>query len=225
MLRQCEGGTADAANETLSVALFCKQRLFAEAFEEVLRRTPGVEVCGLVLTTGDCLRLVEGMQPRVVVASADARSTIVVAEKVKPATSMLMVVDRLSHDVENDARRAGVRAIVSSDRSVPTIIAMMRRCNEPSDVLLVDATRLERPSSVRLTTRELEVFELLEGGCSTASIAATLGISPNTARVHVKAIMQKLQARSRLQAIAAARSVLTLRGTDASCSDSRSASD
>lgn len=167
---------------TLRVALFVERRLFAEAFEEVLRRTSGVEMCGLVRTAGDCLRLVDEVQPSVIVALADVRTMIHVAERVRPAaTSMLIVVNRLSIDEEQGARRAGVRAIVSSDRSVPTILEMMRRCSEPSDVLLVDATRLERPSSVRLTAREREVFELVEQGCSTAAIAASLGISPNTA--------------------------------------------
>lgn len=196
-------------------ALFVERRLFAEAFEEVLRRTSGVEMCGLVRTAGDCLRLVDEVQPSVIVALADVRTMIHVAERVRPAaTSMLIVVNRLSIDEEQGARRAGVRAIVSSDRSVPTILEMMRRCSEPSDVLLVDATRLERPSSVRLTAREREVFELVEQGCSTAAIAASLGISPNTARVHVKAILQKLQARNRLQAIVAARSRIPIEVAD-----------
>ena len=58
------------------------------------------------------------------------------------------------------------------------------------------------------------MFELVEQGCSTAAIAASLGISPNTARVHVKAILQKLQARNRLQAIVAARSRIPIEVAD-----------
>lgn len=52
-----------------------------------------------------------------------------------------------------------------------------------------------------LTKRELEVLKLLAGGLSTANIAALLSISPITARNHVTSIIEKLGAKTRLQAV------------------------
>lgn len=52
-----------------------------------------------------------------------------------------------------------------------------------------------------LTRREVEVLKLLAGGLSTANIAAALSISPVTARNHVTSIVEKLGAKTRLQAV------------------------
>lgn len=55
-----------------------------------------------------------------------------------------------------------------------------------------------------LTRREHEVLELLVCGMATHEIAATLSISPLTARNHVTRVMEKLGVTSRLQAVVAA---------------------
>jgi PAS domain S-box-containing protein len=52
-----------------------------------------------------------------------------------------------------------------------------------------------------LTPRELDVLRLLACGFTTDAIAATLGISPVTARNHITKIMEKLGAATRLQAV------------------------
>ena len=55
-----------------------------------------------------------------------------------------------------------------------------------------------------LTTRELEVLRLLAGGTSTTAAAESLGISTATLRAHVQAVLRKLGAHSRLEAVAEA---------------------
>lgn len=52
-----------------------------------------------------------------------------------------------------------------------------------------------------LTPRELDVLRLLANGLDVRGAAASLGISVHTARGHVKQLMQKLDARSQLQAV------------------------
>ncbi len=59
-----------------------------------------------------------------------------------------------------------------------------------------------RSSQVRLSPRELDVLQRLGDGESTADIAAALFVSVNTIRNHVQSIMQKLDAHSRLEAVA-----------------------
>lgn len=55
-----------------------------------------------------------------------------------------------------------------------------------------------------LTRREREVFRLLIEGQDNAAIAATLFISPETARTHVQRILPKLGVHSRVEAVALA---------------------
>lgn len=52
-----------------------------------------------------------------------------------------------------------------------------------------------------LTTREKEVFELLVLNKSTKEIAEFLGISEKTVRNHISNTMQKLEVKSRAQAV------------------------
>jgi DNA-binding CsgD family transcriptional regulator len=53
-----------------------------------------------------------------------------------------------------------------------------------------------------LTTRELEVFELLAKGLSNRDIAGVLGISAHTAKFHVAQILAKVGAATRAEAVA-----------------------
>jgi LuxR family transcriptional regulator, maltose regulon positive regulatory protein len=65
----------------------------------------------------------------------------------------------------------------------------------------IHAPTLDPVRSV-LTSREVEVLNLMSDGLSNHQIAASLVISPNTAKVHVHNILRKLGATTRLQAIA-----------------------
>ena len=58
-----------------------------------------------------------------------------------------------------------------------------------------------------LTPRQVEVLRLLERGCSTKQIAAELHISTETARNHTRKLFRALGVNSRLQAVAAARTL------------------
>jgi LuxR family maltose regulon positive regulatory protein len=58
-----------------------------------------------------------------------------------------------------------------------------------------------------LTERELEVLRLLAAGRSNQGIAAELIVAVGTVKRHVSNIMDKLQAESRLEAVARARAL------------------
>ena len=56
----------------------------------------------------------------------------------------------------------------------------------------------------RLTDREREVLEWVAAGVSNKGIARRLGLSPNTVKFHVTALLAKLEASTRAEAVAAA---------------------
>ena len=60
--------------------------------------------------------------------------------------------------------------------------------------------RTRAPTEV-LSPREREVLELLASGASNREIAGELGISPHTAKFHVVAILEKLGAATRTEAV------------------------
>lgn len=79
---------------------------------------------------------------------------------------------------------------------------------KPADILVTDAEPAsprapkEAPGTRKLTPREHEVLELLADGASNKMIARRLGISVATAKFHVAALLGKLGARGRSDAVA-----------------------
>jgi DNA-binding CsgD family transcriptional regulator len=80
------------------------------------------------------------------------------------------------------------------------------RGNESADVALVAPTvvSVSADGDVPLTPRELEVLTLLAEGMSNKAIARRLGISVHTAKFHVGALIDKLDAVGRTDAVAQA---------------------
>jgi DNA-binding CsgD family transcriptional regulator len=74
---------------------------------------------------------------------------------------------------------------------------------EQADVAVVPAEpEAGLPPDAELTPRELEVLALLAEGASNKTIARQLGISVHTAKFHVSALLDKLDADGRTGAVA-----------------------
>ena len=58
--------------------------------------------------------------------------------------------------------------------------------------------------TMRLTSREREVLALVASGISNKGIARQLQVSPNTVKFHIAAILDKLDAATRAEAVVAA---------------------
>ncbi|MCY4146038.1 MAG: response regulator transcription factor [Chloroflexi bacterium] len=73
----------------------------------------------------------------------------------------------------------------------------------PDFARLLTATAPNAPGDGRnpLTARESEVLSLLAAGLTNRAIAQQLGITPHTVKYHVNAIMSKLDAQSRTEAV------------------------
>jgi DNA-binding CsgD family transcriptional regulator len=82
-------------------------------------------------------------------------------------------------------------------RSVPTGVSAME---------VAVAAPPEPPSRARrrITPRELEVLALIADGYSTREIARSLWITEETVRTHVRRLLDRLDARTRAQAVSIA---------------------
>jgi len=110
-----------------------------------------------------------------------------------------------------DALGAGARGVVLRDVGAPRLAAAVRAVAEGLMVLdaaAADSVLRPRPAAPatveHLTPREQEVLQLLAQGLSNKLIAARLGISDHTVKFHVNAILGKLGAQSRTEALAQA---------------------
>lgn len=67
---------------------------------------------------------------------------------------------------------------------------------------LLEARLVERAQRRSLSPRELEVLDYLRRGLSNKDIGVALGVTEHTAKAHVKAILVKLEAADRAEAVA-----------------------
>jgi len=94
----------------------------------------------------------------------------------------------LLKSVERTELVAAIRRVHAGERCFPE--ALERRM-------------ADQGSHKRLSPRELETLDLLRRGLSNRDIGVALGVSENTAKAHVKAIMLKLGVADRAEAVAA----------------------
>jgi NarL family two-component system response regulator LiaR len=64
--------------------------------------------------------------------------------------------------------------------------------------------RVARPAAPALTARELEVLRLVAQGRANKEIAAAIGVTERTVKFHLSAIMGRLGAANRTEAVALA---------------------
>lgn len=107
------------------------------------------------------------------------------------------------------ALRGNVRAVLSPEASADEIVAAVKSAMvglvalQPAaiDLLLQNARPSADALDDPLTPRELEVLAMLAEGLSNKIIAHRLSISEHTVKFHVTAILGKLQAGSRTDAV------------------------
>lgn len=153
-------------------------------------------------------------QYRIDVLLADAPPRELLAEYRGRHDRVALVVLLDGADPEDGVRalKAGARAVLHRSSSRNEIIAAIKVITSglvvlPPELLatlLHEAPPADDVLKAQLTRRELEVLAAMADGASNKAIARQLGISFHTAKFHVAAILAKLDADSRTEAVAKA---------------------
>ncbi|WP_037683184.1 response regulator [Streptomyces cellulosae] len=100
-----------------------------------------------------------------------------------------------------DEIAAAIRAADAGETLIParTLMEVLARHRESTRLTAQQTERLQS-----LTAREEEILSLMSHGLDNRAIADRLTISYATVRTHVRGILEKLQARSQLEAVAKA---------------------
>ncbi|TFD07683.1 MULTISPECIES: response regulator transcription factor [unclassified Cryobacterium] len=188
---------------------------FAELLTGSLNREPDLCSVGSAnsVATGiaACLELV----PDVVVmdyhlpdGSGLVAATAILARA--PHTRIVILTGDPALEALEQAAAIGVCAFLPKDGSLATVLDTLRHARiggflvHPSLVSLLSARRRQRSEEIpfpELTKRELAVLRLMGEGSDVRANARVLGISENTCRGYVKAILGKLGAHSQLEAV------------------------
>lgn len=188
-------------------------RIFAELLAETLTAA-GLEVLGTVTTAAEAVRLVGAVRPAVVVLDqnlpdADGTATVHELKRSAPGVRVLMLTSAVERTVLRAALDSGCDGFVTKRQGTREVLAAIRAvCADelPVSADMVGALVGRRRAGVpvELTQREAEVLRLLADGLSNRQVAETLNLSVNTVRNHTQHLLTKLDAHSRLEAVAVA---------------------
>ena len=203
--------------KALRVLIIDDHTLFRSGLKELLERR-GIDVVGTVGDGQEGCELAEKLEPDVILLDVrmPGMGGLTVLERLKEAgveTPVLMLTTSSEdHDLVA-AVRAGAQGYLLKDLEPDELIASLSRIMAGECVIAPEMTGVlarvvqgDEPvtsSNTRfseLTPREMEILCHLAEGQSNKVIARELGISNGTVKLHVRAILRKLQVSSRVEA-------------------------
>lgn len=203
----------------LRVLLIDDHTLFRVGLEGLLA-SRSIEVVASVGSGWDAQRLVDELNPDIILL--DMRmpgiNGLDVLEMLRAKNEKLPIVMLTTSTDENDllkSLRAGAQGYLLKDMEPDELVLALRDIVSGKTVVAPDLAPIlakavqgktteqedkdDSPFST-LTPRETEILALLAEGQSNKAIARNLGISDGTVKLHVKAILRKLEVHSRVEA-------------------------
>ncbi len=194
----------------LRVLVMAEDLLARAGLAALLAEHPECQVVGQTSDEADISSEVEAANPDVIVWDLGWNSSAIL-EKLEKLLDIMQPVLMLvpNGDYTSEAWTAGAKGILLRDKDGETLIAALLAIDRG---LMVSNPQLAAyppsardqgspPAAETLTPRELEVLRLLAEGLPNKSIAERLLISEHTVKFHVNAIMGKLNAQSRTEAV------------------------
>lgn len=211
-----ELGRASQAQK-MCVLIIDDHALFRGGLKELLERR-GIAVVG---TTGDgeegC-RLAEKLQPDVILLDVrmPGMGGLAVLERLNASGVDAPVLMLTTSTEDKDliaAVRGGAKGYLLKDLEPDELISALGKIMAGECAIAPEMTGVlarvvhgdeplaeSGPGFSELTPREMEILDHLAEGQSNKEIARELGISNGTVKLHVRAILRKLQVRSRVEA-------------------------
>ena len=198
---------------TVAVAIFSTDPTLRGRLERLLRGDPAVTVAGVADDPSVILRLIEQDRVDAVLADAPSREQLSAWSIRDGHAALVVLLDGSDPEDGIEALQAGAGAILPRAAGRDEIVAAIKAIANGTAVLpreilasLLDGAVDEAPdlngaAGARLTPRELEVLAAMADGASNKAIARRLDISFHTAKFHVAAILAKLDADSRTEAV------------------------
>jgi len=179
-----------------------------DGLNAMLSMEPDLQVVGEAATGGDALSLLKTLRPSVVLMDL-LLPEIGGAEVIKRVCSSysdinFIVLTTLSGDEEiYRALEAEARGYLFKDMARKELVQAIRAVHRgqryiPATVGSAIAESLPRTD---LSSREIEVLQLVAGGLRNKEIAYRINVSEATVNAHVKHVLQKLNASDRTQAV------------------------
>lgn len=188
------------------VLVISEQPLSGESIRHALRHARGCRAATRLDGTMPCGAPVAELRPDVILvdemhARAAMLSRIREARSAAPAARIVLVTRDLAADNLADAIEAGADAAIGRSMDAMTF-AMLVSAIAAGQIYhaFTAAPRRARAGDGGLTTRELQVLEMVTAGASNGRIAKALWVTEQTVKYHLSNIYRKLGVSNRTQA-------------------------
>ena len=204
--------TRDLGNTEIRIVVV-DDHLMVRKGVELLLRSEDMAVIGVAENEDDALAMIQRRRPHVALVDINLATgngidlTRRIAEAV-PDTRVLLFTGSVDAALLSSAVQAGPAGIAlksGEPRDLVEGVKLVARGGSYFDQRLRELLR-SRPDSAPkvLSAREREILTLLRDGRTGEEIAAELVLSPETVRTHVRNACQKLDAKTRVHALAIA---------------------
>lgn len=184
----------------ISVLLVDDHSLVRRGFRRLLEDAPGIRVVGEASDGHEAVEAVGALKPEVVVMDFALQSMngAVATRRIRelyPETAVLILSMHAEPSYVRTCLEAGVRGYLLKTAMDLELVSAVRKVAAGEQVLDQRLGKLaaELDAPPKLSTRELEVLQLIVHGKSNKEIAIVLKLSVNTVSVHRANIMQTLR--------------------------------
>ena len=193
----------------IRVMVYAANPIVRAGLESIIR-SGSVEIVGNFSDFTALLKLLDKRQPDVLVLNDDESIWEQLAQVDGASSPAIVVLSDPASDTLMNALALGVQGVLPSSVTAQEMIAAIEAVAEGLVVFHADVVEMVNLSSFAgsmprtvepLTSRELEVLQMLALGLGNKSIAFRLTISEHTVKFHISSIFSKLNASSRTEAV------------------------
>ncbi|HYR61906.1 MAG TPA: response regulator transcription factor [Actinomycetota bacterium] len=208
---------ADLSAGSIRVLIAEDQAMFAEGLVRLIAAEPDLHVVATVDSAAEAVLAARTHEPDVVVMDYRLRGGdgVTATKQIKNErhqTQVVMLTGFADPSVLIAAMDAGCSGFLTKDQALPEVVNTVRRAHAGEAVadpfvLASILPRLRREpggGGSALTAREREILMQTAQGRTSQDIADQMTLSVHTVRNHLQAVMRKLEAHSRLEAVAKA---------------------
>lgn len=203
--------------EQVKVLLADDKEIFREGLARLLQEQEQIEVVSQCSNGKEAIKKARESEPDVVlidsnISDCGSKEATQQINESSPGVKVVMLTDSKDEEKLFSAIEAGATGYLLKDMKIGDLVESIDLIGKGEVVvppplagkLVRKVTLKKKEAEVKdsLSQRETEILKLLAKGATNKEIAETLFIAENTAKVHLKNILGKLQLRNRQQAAA-----------------------
>lgn len=185
-----------------------------DAFVDIINASAHFKITGAYLNAEDAIENIRNDSPDFVLMDIqlpgiDGVEATKQIKKIIPKTTIIIITVYENSETVFNALCAGATGYLTKNTTTGKLIASLEEAKNGGAPMSIHIAKMvvssfKRTIHADLSERELEVLTLLSKGKSYKSIAEILFISLNTIKFHIKNIYDKLQVKSKEEAISKA---------------------